>query len=198
MNSHSQGIAINHYRLMQKLLALAKRIDKFNTFLGKLSCWSIILMLGLGLWNVIGRYLGVVIGYNLSSNGLIEGQWYLFDVAFLLGIGWTLQKNGHVRVDIIQSRLRTNRKLKVELLGTLLLLLPFAIGITAISIQPALYSISINEASPDPHGLPRYLIRALIPMSFLCLTLQGLSEAVKNFAKIKAANAMPSKNGEAS
>ena len=74
---------------MSSLLFLAKRLDRLNEAMAKIARLSILLMLGLGLWNVIGRYLGVAIGHNLSSNGLIEGQWYLFDLAFLLGLGWT-------------------------------------------------------------------------------------------------------------
>ena len=76
---------------MKRLLRVSKRIDNLNKAVAVVARWSILLMLGLGLWNVIGRYIGVAIGYNLSSNGLIEGQWYLFDIAFLLGLGWTLQ-----------------------------------------------------------------------------------------------------------
>tara|TARA_B100000029_G_scaffold248331_1_gene245174 strand:- start:67 stop:552 length:486 start_codon:yes stop_codon:yes gene_type:complete len=142
-------------------------------------------MLGLGLWNVIGRYVGVAIGHNLSSNRLIEGQWYLFDLAFLLGLGWTLQRQGHVRVDILQGRLNKKRQAKIELLGSLLLLLPFAVGIMIISITPTIHSWSILEISPDPDGLPRYWIKTLIPISFLLLSLQGISETIRNWLILK-------------
>ena len=170
---------------MKQWKDLAHRIDKLNRAAGIIAQWSILLMLGLGLWNVIGRYLGVAIGQNLSSNRLIEGQWYLFDLAFLLGLGWTLQRQGHVRVDILQSRLNKRRQAKIELFGTLLLLLPFAIGIMIISITPTLHSWSIREISPDPAGLPRYWIKTLIPISFLLLSLQGVSEAIRSFLKLK-------------
>ena len=63
MNDMNQWIKISH------------RIDKLNQVMGMIARWSILLMLGLGLWNVIGRYVGVAIGHNLSSNRLIEGQW---------------------------------------------------------------------------------------------------------------------------
>ena len=159
MNDMNQWIKISH------------RIDKLNQVMGMIARWSILLMLGLGLWNVIGRYVGVAIGHNLSSNRLIEGQWYLFDLAFLLGLGWTLQRQGHVRVDILQGRLNKKRQAKIELLGSLLLLLPFAVGIMIISITPTIHSWSILEISPDPDGLPRYWIKTLIPISFLLLSL---------------------------
>ena len=68
---------------MKKWLALAKQLDNLNKYFAKLAGYAVLLMLGLGFWNVIGRYIGVFLGYNLSSNGLIEGQWYLFDLIFL-------------------------------------------------------------------------------------------------------------------
>ena len=173
MNDMNQWIKISH------------RIDKLNQVMGMIARWSILLMLGLGLWNVIGRYVGVAIGHNLSSNRLIEGQWYLFDLAFLLGLGWTLQRQGHVRVDILQGRLNKKRQAKIELLGSLLLLLPLAVGIMIISITPTIHSWSILEISPDPDGLPRYWIKTLIPISFLLLSLQGISETIRNWLILK-------------
>ncbi len=173
MNDMNQWIKISH------------RIDKLNQVMGMIARWSILLMLGLGLWNVIGRYVGVAIGHNLSSNRLIEGQWYLFDLAFLLGLGWTLQRQGHVRVDILQGRLNKKRQAKIELLGSLLLLLPFAVGIMIISITPTIHSWSILEISPDPDGLPRYWIKTLIPISFLLLSLQGISETIRKWLILK-------------
>ena len=116
---------------------------------------------------------------NLSSNGLIEAQWYLFDLIFLLGLGWTLQKQGHVRVDVLQSRWSPRRRNRQELTSILLLLLPFAFGVMVISIAPALRSWSIAEMSPDPGGLPRTWVKSLIPIGFLLLGLQGIAEALR-------------------
>ncbi len=173
---------------MKKFLAIASKLDKVNKIAGIIGKWSILLMLGLGLWNVIGRYLGVALKYNLSSNGLIESQWYLFDLAFLLGLGWTLQRQNHVRVDVLQGRWGAKRKAKIELLGTLLLLLPFSLGVMAISIEPAIHSWNILEASPDPNGLPRYLIKSLIPLGFFLLSLQGIAEAIRSLSILKKSN----------
>ncbi|MEC9029969.1 MAG: TRAP transporter small permease subunit, partial [Cyanobacteriota bacterium] len=114
---------------MRRWLDLAERLDALNKAFAVIARWSVLMMLGLGLWNVVGRYLGVSIGHNLSSNGLIEGQWYLFDLVFLLGLGWTLQRHGHVRVDVLQSRWGEKHQTRMELLGTLVFLLPFALGV---------------------------------------------------------------------
>ena len=89
---------------MKNWLIISNRLDNINKAFAIFARWAVLLMLILGLWNVIGRYVGVAIGQNLSSNRLIEAQWYLFDVVFLLGLGWTLQKQGHVRVDVLQGQ----------------------------------------------------------------------------------------------
>ncbi len=170
---------------MKISIKLIKQIEALNKAFAMIGRLSVLLMLGLGLWNVLGRYIGAAIGYNLSSNALIEGQWYLFDLIFLLGMGWTLQRKGHVRVDIIQNRWQPKKKAIIELIGTLTLLLPFALGVLAVSIKPAINSWVIAEASPDPDGLPRYLIKALIPLGFLLLALQGSAEAIKQWLLLK-------------
>ena len=162
-----------------RLTSLIRLFDRLNAAAGWLARWAVLLMLAIGIWNVIGRYLGSAIGINLSSNGLIEAQWYLFDLIFLLGLGWTLQKGAHVRVDVLQSRWSPRRRYRQELNGLLLLLLPFAFGVMAISIDPALRSWSIGELSPDPGGLPRPWVRTLIPLGFLLLGLQGIAEALR-------------------
>ena len=158
---------------------LPARIDRVNQGAGWLARWSILLMLALGAWNVVGRYVGLSLGMNLSSNALIEGQWLLFSVAFLLGMGWTLQRNGHVRIDVLSSRWSERRRLRMELSGTLALLLPFALVMLLVSVEPALQSWRIQEASPDPDGLPRYWAKSLIPVGFLLLSLQGVAAALR-------------------
>ena len=95
--------------------AVVLLIDRLNAGAAWLARWAVLLMLAIGIWNVIGRYMGSAIGINLSSSGLIEAQWYLFDLIFLLGLGWTLQNNGHVRVDVLQSRWPAHRRQRQEL-----------------------------------------------------------------------------------
>ena len=162
-----------------RVAGLVRILDGINAAAAWLARWSVLLMLAIGFWNVVGRYVGSAIGINLSSNGLIEAQWYLFDLIFLLGLGWTLQKGGHVRVDVLQNRWSARRRDRQELRSILLLLLPFAFGVMALSIAPALRSWSIGEMSPDPGGLPRTWLKSLIPLGFLLLGLQGIAESLR-------------------
>lgn len=153
------------------------RIEALNRLAGVAGWLAVLLMLALGVWNVIGRYLGLALGLNLSSNALIEGQWLLFSLAFLLGLGYTLQRDGHVRIDVLSSGWSERRRQRVEFWGCVLFLLPFSLLVLALSLEPALQAWRIQEASPDPGGLPRSWSRSLIPLGFLLLTLQGLASA---------------------
>jgi TRAP-type mannitol/chloroaromatic compound transport system permease small subunit len=155
------------------------RIESLNRLAGMAGGLALLLMLSLGVWNVIGRYLGLALGLNLSSNALIEAQWLLFSLAFLLGLGYTLQRDGHVRIDVLSSGWSQRRRLRLEWWGCLLLLLPFALMVLALSIEPALQAWRIQEASPDPGGLPRAWPRSLIPLGFALLSLQGIASALR-------------------
>ena len=105
---------------MQSLLSIARKIDRFTSAIGKFTYWLVLVMIGVGVWNVLGRYIGNAIGQNLSSNALIETQWYLFDIVFLLGAAYTLQRNEHVRVDIFYGQFSRQKKAIADLIGTLL------------------------------------------------------------------------------
>jgi TRAP-type mannitol/chloroaromatic compound transport system permease small subunit len=164
---------------MSRWLAVADRIDALNRLAAALGRWALLLMLALGTWNVVGRYVGLAVGRNLSSNALIEGQWYLFALLFLLAMGYALQRDDHVRVDVLQSRWSPRRRARVELGGTLGLLLPFVLVVLLTSVEPTLASWRIGEMSPDPGGLPRYWVKSLIPLGFLLLGLQGVAQAIR-------------------
>lgn len=167
---------------MQKLLQIAKVIDTINEWIGRLTYWLVLFMVLIGVWNVVGRYLGRFLGQNLSSNAFIEIQWYLFDLVFLLGAAYTLKHDDHVRVDLFYKDWNPRKKALVNLLGTLLFLIPFCGLVIYYSWGTVVNSWSIQEVSPDPGGLPRYPIKSMIIVSLVLLILQGISEAIKNWA----------------
>ncbi|NEQ63942.1 MAG: TRAP transporter small permease subunit [Symploca sp. SIO2D2] len=167
---------------MQTLLRLSRLIDNFNERIGRFTYWLVLFMVLIGVWNVIGRYLGKLLERNLTSNGFIESQWYIFDVIFLMGAAYTLKHNGHVRVDVLYSNWNKKRRALANLLGTLLFLIPFSIMVILFSWKAILASWQIWELSPDPGGLPRAPIKSMIIVGFVLLIVQGISEAIKNFA----------------
>lgn len=167
---------------MQQLLRMSRIIDVFSEWLGRLTYWLVLVMVAIGVWNVIGRYLGRFLGQNLSSNAFIESQWYLFDLVFLLGAAYVLKHDEHVRVDVFYKNWSSKWKALANLVGTLFFLIPFCLMVIYFSWETIVNSWMIGEMSPDPGGLPRYPIKAVIIISFGILIVQGISEAIKNWA----------------
>lgn len=167
---------------MQKLLQIASIIDTINEWVGRLTYWLVLLMVGIGVWNVIGRYLGKLVGQNLTSNAALEMQWYIFDIVFLLGAAYTLKHDEHVRVDIFYKNWNPKRKALANFIGTILFLIPFCVLVIYFSWGSILNSWQSLEISPDPGGLPRYPIKSLIIVGYGLLIVQGISEAIKSWA----------------
>lgn len=165
-----------------QLLNLSQTLDACSEWTGRLTRWFVLVMVGVGVWNVIGRYVGRAIAQQLTSNALIEIQWYLFDVVFFLGAAYTLKHNEHVRVDVFYKNFSRRQKAWVNLLGTLLFLLPFSALVIYFSWGAIANSWAIWELSPDPGGLPRAPIKSLMIVSFVLLMGQGVAELLKSLA----------------
>lgn len=167
---------------MEKLLKIATTIDKINEAIGRLVYWFVLLMVIIGVWNVIGRYLGRWLQIKLTSNAFLDLQSYLFAVVFLLGAAYTLKHNEHVRVDLFYKDLNRQQKALANFIGTILFLIPFSIIVIYFSWNPVINSWINGEISPNADGLPLYPIKSFLIISFLLLILQGISEAIKNWA----------------
>lgn len=167
---------------MQFLLRISRWIDRVSRGLGWIALGLTLVMTAVGAFNAVTRYLGQYVGTNLSSNRYIEVQWYLFSLVFLLGAAYVLQKDAHVRVDLIYSRLSVRQKAWVDLCGALLLLVPFCAIVIFYSIPAVRNSWRVLEQSSDPSGLPRYPLKTMIPIAFAWLGMQGISEAIKKVA----------------
>ena len=166
---------------MRKLLRIAEAIDLLNEWVGRLTYWLVLLMVAVGAWNVVGGEVGRIIGTNLTSNALIEIQWYLFDLVFLFGAAYALKYNEHVRVDILYKGWSRRRQALANCLGSILFLIPFSCLIIYYSWAKVVNSWKIGEISPNPGGLPRYPIYSAIIIAFGLLILQGIAEAIKNW-----------------
>jgi TRAP-type mannitol/chloroaromatic compound transport system permease small subunit len=169
-------------------LRLARLIDRVNAAIGKAACGLMIALVGLGAMTAVLRYVGRPLGVSLTSNAFLEGQWYLFSAVFLLGAAWTLRENAHVRVDVLYGRLGPRGKAWTDLLGALLFLLPFCALMLWATGPSVAESWAVREVSPDPGGLPRYPIKALVPVAFVLLFLQGVAQAIKAIATLRGHN----------
>jgi len=164
---------------------LAHAIDRLSERAGALTRWLVLAMVLLGAFNAVARYLGRSIGVQLSSNAFIEAQWYLFSLVFLLGAGYTLKRNGHVRVDVMYEKFAPRTKAWIDLAGTVLLLLPFCVFGIVMAWPSVRNSLGVQEVSPDPGGLPRYPIKTVILIAFALLFLQGIAWALRRGGQIR-------------
>lgn len=179
---------------MNALLRLSRLIDRFTGGLGRAVGWLCLLMVIIGAGNAVARYAGRFTGSNLTSNALLEAQWYLFSALFLLAAADTLRRDAHVRVDVLFGRLSARGKAAIDVAGTLLFLLPFCGFALWVCWPSVAASWAVMEQSPDPGGLPRYPIKSLIIASFWLLIIQGVSELIKKLA-VLTGHAAPGEPG---
>ena len=166
---------------MQRLLRLACGIDRFSEWTGRLVYWLVLVTVLIGAYNAIVRYVAP----EWSSNTYLELQWYLFSIVFLLGAAYTLKHDAHVRVDVLYGRLSRKGQAWVNVLGTLLFLLPFCALMLWTSWPAVVNSWAVREMSPDPGGLPRYPIKAVLLVAFVLLAAQGISMLIKEIAVLR-------------
>lgn len=151
-------------------------INRFSAALGKLSALLFILLLLNVFYDVIMRYV-----FNDVSIGMQEMEWHLYAAIFLLSIPYALYKEGHVRVDIIYDNLNIRKQAWIDLIGTLILLIPFTVLITKYGIDFTMESFKLGETSGDPGGLSyRWIIKSVIPFSFFAITLSGIGLLLKS------------------
>jgi TRAP-type mannitol/chloroaromatic compound transport system permease small subunit len=164
-------------------------MDALSDRMGRMIGWLTLAMVLLGAFNAVARYTGKFTGLNLSSNAYIELQWYLFSLIFLLGAAHTLQRDQHVRVDVLYGLLSTRAQARLDLAGGLLFLIPFCVFGLVMCWPTVRNSWAVWEVSPDPGGLPRYPLKTAMMLCFGLLLLQGLSELIKRVRTLKEDNA---------
>lgn len=160
-------------------LRAARAIDAVTGGIGRAVAWLALAMVLVGAFNAVARYLGRYLGVHLSSNAYLELQWYLFSIMFLLGAAYVLRVDAHVRVDVLYGRVTARTRSLINIAGTVLLLVPFSGFLIWVSLPVIRSSWRIRESSPDPGGLPRYPLKAMILACFALLLLQAVSELIK-------------------
>ena len=163
--------------MMKLCLRLSRAIDALNEQVGKLTYWLILAAVLISAGNAVVRY-----AFNKSSNAWLEIQWYLFSFVFLFCAAYTLLHNQHVRIDILTGHLSGRAKAWIDILGTLFFLLPMAVTIMWLSWPVFVDAYQSHEVSTNAGGLTVWPGRLMLPVGFLLLVLQGLSELIKRVA----------------
>ncbi len=167
---------------MDFLLNFSRLIDRVSTAVGRTLSWFILLAVIVSTMNAIVRKL-----FDVSSNSWLELQWVLFGAVFLLCSSWTLLSNEHIRIDIVNSLLPKAARDWIDIVGHVFFLLPLTIIMMIVSWPFAIRSLLLNEQSVNAGGLAQWPAKFLIPIGFLMLFFQGLSELIKRIAIMRGA-----------
>jgi TRAP-type mannitol/chloroaromatic compound transport system permease small subunit len=176
---------------LETLLKISRAIDGLNEKIGRLTYWLVLVAVLISAGNAVIRY-----AFNMSSNAWLEIQWYLFSAIFLFCAGYTLLHNQHIRIDVVTGRFSKRVQAWIDIFGTILFLLPMAVTIMWLSWPVFVDTYQRHEVSSNAGGLVIWPARLLVPIGFLLLILQGLSELIKRVAFLRGLIADPSEEQE--
>lgn len=157
---------------------------RLNRILGRILTVVLLLMTLNVFFDVVMRY-----SFHNSSVGMQEMEWHLFSIVILFGVSVALLDEGHVRVDFLYDRYSEKRKAIINIIGTVLFLLPLALLILFGSFDFVNDAYEIGEISEDPGGLPfRWVVKAMIPVAFLMLIFSSIGYTIKNINILRREN----------
>jgi TRAP-type mannitol/chloroaromatic compound transport system permease small subunit len=162
------------------LLRLSAGIDAVNSRIGRWAAWLVLVAVVISAGNAMIRK-----AFDVSSNAWLELQWQLFSAIFLLCAPYTLLRNEHIRIDIVNQRFPQRLRDWIDLLGHFLFLMPFALLMVYFGWPFFWASYSIGEQSGNAGGLAQWPVKFLVPLGFALLALQGVSEIIKRIAVMR-------------
>lgn len=164
------------------MLHLADRIDRLNGVVGRTMAWAALFIVLVQFAVVVLRYV-----FGFGSIWLSESIIYGHAALFMLAAAWTLREGGHVRVDVFYADASPRTRAWVDLLGALLLLLPFMLVLLWFAWPYVARSWAILERSRETSGIPAvFLLKTLIPLFALMMALQGVAQAIRAFEVLAA------------
>lgn len=171
------GLGVLAIGVIANPLLFSEAVDAANEKIGVLCNWLVLLATLVSGGNAMVRY-----AYDTSSNAWLEVQWYMFAVIVMFGASYTLKRNEHVRVDLLYMTLGRRGQLWIDILGTLVFLLPTCLILAWLSWPFFMQAYLVNEHSSNAGGLLRWPIKIVLPVGFVLVALQGLSELIKRVA----------------
>jgi TRAP-type mannitol/chloroaromatic compound transport system permease small subunit len=168
------------------LLKLSGAIDRINELVGKLVMWLVLGAVVISAGNAVLRK-----AFNIGSNAWLEIQWYLFAGVFMLGVGYVMLKNAHVRIDFISSKLGKRTNAMIDAIGIVIFTIPLSIILIDLGWPLFYRALQTGEMSQNAGGLIRWPVLMLIPLGFSILLLQAVSELVKRIAFLTGHRAEP-------
>jgi TRAP-type mannitol/chloroaromatic compound transport system permease small subunit len=174
------------------LLSLSRLIDRFTAWVGRWVAWLVLAAVLISAINAAVRKL-----FNTSSNAYLEIQWYLFAAVFLLAAGYTLMRQEHVKIDVVSGRLSKRTQIWIDIVGLVLFVLPLVYTVIRLSLPLAIRAYEMNEYSSNAGGLIRWPVFAILPLGFLLLGIQAVSELIKRVAFLRGLIPDPTQKAQA-
>lgn len=158
-----------------RVMSIADRIDRCNAAIGRTAAWAAVFIVVVQFTVVVLRY-----AFGIGSIWLSESIMYGHATLFMLAAAWTLHEGGHVRVDIFYADASVRSKAMIDLVGALVLLLPFMLVLLAYALPYVGRSWAIFERSRETSGIPAvFVLKTLIPAFAIMFALQGVSQAIR-------------------
>jgi TRAP-type mannitol/chloroaromatic compound transport system permease small subunit len=173
---------------MNFLLSLSKRVDSISEWIGRWVAWLVLFSVLISAGNAAMRK-----AFNMSSNGFLEIQWYMFAAVFMLASGYTLMRQEHVKIDVVSGRFSKRTQIWIDIVGICLFLLPFTFMIVKLSLPLVINAYATQEVSSNAGGLIRWPVFALLPAGMMLLAMQAVSELIKRIAFLQGLIPDPSK-----
>jgi len=174
------------------LLTLSRLIDRTTEWIGRWIAWLVLAAVLISALNAAVRK-----AFNTSSNAYLEIQWYLFAAVFLLAAGYTLLRQEHVKIDVISGRFSKRTQIWIDIIGLACFVLPLVWTVIHLSLPLAIRAYEMNEYSSNAGGLIRWPVFALLPLGFLLLGVQAVSELIKRIAFLRGLIPDPTQKGKA-
>ena len=162
---------------MAPFLPLSRFIDAISIGLGKFVMWLILAATAISAGNAVLRK-----AFNIGSNAYLEIQWYLFAAVFMLGVGYVMLKNAHVRIDFVATHLSKRANATIDAIGIVVFTIPLAIIMVNLGWPIFARAFMSGEMSQNSGGLIRWPVVMLVPLGFALLIMQAISELIKRLA----------------
>jgi TRAP-type mannitol/chloroaromatic compound transport system permease small subunit len=172
--------AVRRGRILYAALKFSRAIDWVNEQFGVVANWLVLLSCVISAGNAASRYV-----FSESSNGWLEIQWYMFAGMVLLGGPYTLNRNEHVRVDLLYGAVSERARIWIDIVGGVLFLLPICLILIYFTWPWFVDSWRLNEGSSNAGGLVRWPVKLVLPVGFALMALQGISEIIKRIAALE-------------
>jgi TRAP-type mannitol/chloroaromatic compound transport system permease small subunit len=171
---------------MGALLKLSGLIDRFNQWLGGIVMWLVLAAVLISAGNAIMRK-----AFSIGSNAFLEIQWYIFAAVFMLGVGYVMLKNAHVRIDFISSKLSRRTNAWIDAIGIVVFTIPLSIIMIDLGWPLFYRAWELGEVSHNAGGLIRWPVLLLVPLGFAILLAQAISELIKRVAFLRGLREEP-------